>query len=742
VKILYITYGLPQPPTSGARIRDFNLISRVARDHQVSILSLLEFDDERDHIPELKKFCEHVDGVVADRKLTGTAIAVVTALLQGRPLATVPYYYPELARKIKRLTMLQHFDLIQIEHSFLAPYHQAIASNCKASTVLSLHNIAAQQYKSMLDMSSGPARIPAALKCHLMQGWESRYANQFDHLVTVSDQDKDRLQALGVTGEITSIDNGVDCEKMLPLAQPPEGTTEIIFIATMGYMPNADAMRFFCREIFPLVRAQRPDCRLNIVGSGGSRHLSDLAQTGIVELTDRIEDPIPYYERSSIAVVPLRSGGGSRLKILEAMALGRPVVSTRLGREGLDLEDGTEVITADDPNVFANEILALLKDPEKWRNVTEAARKKVEKRYDWDHVCSALLDLYENLLPGDEPPLVKTNAPPRISVIVPVYNSKESLPLCLDALEQSTIQDYELIIVDDHSSDGSDEIARLACDHFVRLDQNSGPSAARNAGARLARSNLLFLLDADVLVEPDTLERVLGVFEDNPGISASFCSYQHDTLPQNFVSQYKNLQHHYTHQVSGREAATFCGGFGAILKDVFFEVGGFDVTCKAMEDVELGYRLHKKGHRILLSPEIQLTHCKNYTLPKLVRSDVFFRAVPWTRIMLQRRIFRGDLNLRGNNMMSMIVVYLMIITPVLPVPVMLTETGLGVLFVLLNRQFLAFLERMRGKLFALTSIPMIWFQYFYSGVGLGLGILAYIKESLFPGEPEPGVKPS
>jgi GT2 family glycosyltransferase len=304
------------------------------------------------------------------------------------------------------------------------------------------------------------------------------------------------------------------------------------------------------------------------------------------------------------------------------------------------------------------------------------------------------------------------------------------------------MKDYELIIVDDHSSDGSDVIARMRCDTFIRLEKNSGPSAARNEGAKSANSDLLFLLDADVLVEPDTLERVLAVFEKNPGVSASFCSYQHDTIPQNFISQYKNLQHHYTHQISGREAATFCGGFGAIRTDVFNEMDGFDVEQLAMEDVELGYRLHKEGHRILLTPEIQLTHCKQYSLSKLVVSDVFYRAIPWTKIMLQRRIFRSDLNMHSNNMLSLFVVLLMILTPIFPLPLLATEVALLTLFVVLNREFLNFLFRSRGWFFALRALPLIWFQYFYSGVGLGLGMLAFLKDTLFPVKSKPGATTS
>ena len=196
VKILFITFGLPVPPSSGARIRDFNLISRVALQHEVSVLSLLEFPEEQEQMQSMRAYCRHVDGVVADRSWFGTLGMAVRGLPAGRPLATAPFYYPALARRIKQLTEEQAFDIVQIEHSFLAPYRADLARGFGGACVLSLHNIAVQQYRSMLDMSSGAGRIPAALKWLSLRGWEARAARQFDLSIVVSEQDRARLESL------------------------------------------------------------------------------------------------------------------------------------------------------------------------------------------------------------------------------------------------------------------------------------------------------------------------------------------------------------------------------------------------------------------------------------------------------------------------------------------------------------------------------------------------------------------
>ncbi len=753
MKILFITYGLPVPPCSGARIRDFNLISRVAQQHEVSVLSLLEFPAEKEHMQSMRAYCRHVDGVVADRSWLATLGMAVRGLPAGRPCATTPFYYPALARRIRQLTAEQAFDIVQIEHSFLAPYRADLAPGFRGACVLSLHNIGAQQYRSMLDMSSGAGRVPAALKWLSLRGWEARVARQFDLSIVVSAQDRARLENLArnldvnaakpLAGRISIVQNGVDCTQLLPLPEPwsdaaaSDATSggELVFVGTMGYLPNRDAMQTFCRDVLPLVQRQRPRCRLTIIGSGGQKFLAHLAQPGQVEITDRVDDLTPFYQRAHVAIAPLRSGGGSRLKILEAMALGRPVVSSRVGCEGLVLKEGKDLFIADEPGDFARQILHLLDNRESWRSMVNTARQTVASSYDWNLVVQGLLDAYGRIVPaGAEPELrepgTAVSALPRVSVIIPVYNAIGSLGQCLDALQRSHLTDYELIVVDDHSTDGSDQIARERCGRFVRLDRNRGAATARNRGVQLAQAELLFFLDADVLIEPDTLDRIMHVFTQQPDVAATFCSYQDDTPAQNFASQYKNLLHHYTHQVSGREAATFCGGYGAIRREVFTQAGGFDERYRAMEDVELGYRLHQAGHRILLSSAIQLTHTKRYTLASLVRADVFQRAIPWTKIMLQRRIFHRDLNLRTNNITSMVTVGLMFLAPLLHDSVVAAEAGLLLVLVLLNAQFLTFLWRSRGAWFALRAVPMIWLQYCYSAVGLALGVLSFLKDRL------------
>jgi len=317
-----------------------------------------------------------------------------------------------------------------------------------------------------------------------------------------------------------------------------------------------------------------------------------------------------------------------------------------------------------------------------------------------------------------------------VSVIIPVFNSQETIEACLGAVFRSSFKPFEVIVVDDMSTDDSATIIRRFPCRMIRLEKQSGPGAARNAGARVASADILFFLDSDILIEPDTLSLIIDSFRDRPEISGLFCSYQKDTIPSNFCSTYKNLLHHFTHQTSREEASTFCGGFGALTKDAFLSVGGFDETYTALEDVELGYRLMLAGHRIYLNKRIQVTHCKTYSLLNLIKSDVLNRAIPWSRIMLSKGVFKNDLNTRIHHVISVPVSFLILILIPLSFPF---PVGFPILVLLmasllmLNHSFLLFVFREKGATFTLQTVIMSWFGYLYSGAGFVLALLPHSR---------------
>ncbi len=317
-----------------------------------------------------------------------------------------------------------------------------------------------------------------------------------------------------------------------------------------------------------------------------------------------------------------------------------------------------------------------------------------------------------------------------ISVIVPAFNAAATLSTCLRSVFASDYRDFEVIVVDDHSTDDTRAVARALPCLLIEGTVNGGPAAARNAGAAAAAGSILFFLDADISIQPDSLRRIVTVLDEHPDLAAVFGSYQAETPAADFFSQYKNLLHHYTHQISSPEAKTFASGFGAVRTEVFNALKGFDPRRRFLEDIEFGYRMHLAGYRVMLDRQLQLTHHKRYTLASLTRSDFFGRAVPWTRLMLEKRIFQNDLNTRINNIASLPVSFLILAAPLALISAWAARLVAVsvVIFVLLNYRFLAFLLRKKGLRFALGGAVMTWFACVYSGVGALVGLAGYALE--------------
>ena len=309
-----------------------------------------------------------------------------------------------------------------------------------------------------------------------------------------------------------------------------------------------------------------------------------------------------------------------------------------------------------------------------------------------------------------------------ISIIVPVHNNAHDVPECLSALGTSCHPDSEIIVVDDGSTDDIVSVAMPMGVRLLHLAKNSGPSAARNHGARHARGDILFFVDADMVVAPGAVSRVLTVFAENPDLAAVFGSYDLEPRAKNVVSQYRNLLHHFVHQSGNPEASTFWAGCGAIRRSVFEQIGGFDekrFPRASIEDIELGYRLRQAGHRVLLDKSLQGTHLKTWTLRSLVWTDVFYRAVPWSRLIIETKNAPNDLNLQASQRLSLALVSLAGIFVLLAVfRIELLGLSVAALFgvIVLNRKLYIFFFRRRGFLFAVTAVLLHLFYYLYSGL--------------------------
>lgn len=310
-----------------------------------------------------------------------------------------------------------------------------------------------------------------------------------------------------------------------------------------------------------------------------------------------------------------------------------------------------------------------------------------------------------------------------VAIIVPVYNGEPSLARCLSAcVAAQDSRHHELIVVDNGSTDGSAAIASGFGARVIDCPGPSGPGAARNAGAAGTAADVLVFVDADVEVSPLAVAQLAAHFEADPQVAAVFGSYDDRPGSENFLSQYKNLLHHFTHQHGNREARTFWAGCGAVRKNAFDELGGFDqhrYPKPSIEDIELGFRLHSHGYRIVLDPSIQVKHLKQWRMGSLLRADIFYRAVPWAKLILERQGLVNDLNLKTSQRISAGIVggILTLIPAALIRPVIgVLVIGLSGAFVVVNHDLFAFFLRRKGLLFTIATVPMHMLYFLYSAI--------------------------
>ncbi|MBD3306272.1 glycosyltransferase, partial [candidate division KSB3 bacterium] len=383
---------------SGAPLRTYSLLRRVAKEHEVWLVAFQETLEHASGLIHMQKFCQGIETAhLQELGALAHPITLFRYLLTGKPPDLRLLYSQALAEKIRCLSSKVDFDVVQIEHSHMALYLEALPRRMHSRTTLMLHDVVFNKYDRIYRLEPKLARkLRLWLHSRMMRWWEPRYAERFGRCITVSDSDRKLLLMTNPRLQVDVVPNGVDIKKyhMLPSASTKP---VILFVGNMEYRPNVDAMIYFCQEVLPHIRREIADVEMWIVGINPQVGIKRLSGNG-VHVTGRVDDVRPYYGKSTVCVVPLRAGGGTRLKILEAMALGRPVISTSIGCEGLDVIDGEHILIADSPGAFVEETVHLLKDAELRKCITAKARQLVVDRYDWDVITRKLMRIYTEMI--------------------------------------------------------------------------------------------------------------------------------------------------------------------------------------------------------------------------------------------------------------------------------------------------------------------------------------------------------
>ena len=398
-RVLYFSTRPCWPVTSGAHLRDFHLARQLSLTHELLYLGFSGpasgsgSATVRERLPELND--SRI--VLVPRDPGYGAVKLLRGALGPSPISVLNYTSPAMRAELQRILQAEAFDVVQIEGVHLCAYLPQIRALApRAAIVIDWHNVESELMARYADnTSSAPRRWYARRTARLLWKSESWLLAQCRAHSVCSEREQLQLQARAPAAEVAVINNGVDVAYFSGPSASAAARRTIAFVGSMSYHANVDAALYFAREVWPELLARRPDLEFTIVGSNPTAEVQALrAQRGII-VTGTVDDVRPYYHQALAVVVPLRVGGGTRLKVLEAMASGTPVISTTLGAEGLAVTHGRDIILADSGAAFVEAVLQLRTINEQWRQLAARGQELVSSRYDWSIIGQELRDFHD-----------------------------------------------------------------------------------------------------------------------------------------------------------------------------------------------------------------------------------------------------------------------------------------------------------------------------------------------------------
>ena len=368
------------------------MIKYLAQRHRVTLVSFVRGDQSAD-VHCLEPYCQAVHTVPMDRGVVQDSLAMLRSLLTGQPWMMVRDDRKEMRALVDHLAAEQHFDVAHADQLNMCQYAWRVPGAFK---IMDAHNALWLLYKRLwATMSPGPRKWLLGRDWRLLKPYEGRLVRESDAVLTVSQEDKVALQqAAGQAMDVTVIPIAIDTDEVT-VVEREDAPRHILHIGTMYWPPNIDAVDWFVAEIYPLIRQQRPDVQFDVVGSRPPDRLLALNDANLgINVTGYVKDPTPYLERTGVMVVPLLAGGGMRVKILNALAQGIPIVSTTLGAEGIAVTPDENILVADEPADMAAACLRLLNDPDLGARLACNGRALAEQKYDYRRACVPLDEIY------------------------------------------------------------------------------------------------------------------------------------------------------------------------------------------------------------------------------------------------------------------------------------------------------------------------------------------------------------
>ena len=402
-KILFLAHLLPWPLTGGAPIKSYHTLQALSKHYDITLLALIRQESERAYLPNLEPLCTGgIEVFLLPRgglknKLRDVYYAL-KALLTNQSFLIIRDYNANLSKKMHEPKSFSSFSAIHVDHLQMMPF---VPEKIEIPVVLEQHNAEFLIPKRLAQTVKNPfIRWFAEGEWRRLQAFEAGACTRATRVLVVSEEDRVLLSALAPTASFTLYPIGVDTDYFAPVRRT-QNSKNLLSIGTMYWPPNVDAMVYFCEEILPLIREKYPEVTLTIVGPKPVASVLALGRNDPrVSVTGFVPDVREYAKDCGAFIVPLRSGSGMRVKILTALAMGLPIVSTIVGAEGIDVESGTHLLLADTPQEFANAVLRLLENATLSQYLGEKGRDLMEAKYSGEAVNRSLLQVYEHLLSG------------------------------------------------------------------------------------------------------------------------------------------------------------------------------------------------------------------------------------------------------------------------------------------------------------------------------------------------------
>ena len=409
MRILWLKTELLHPVDKGGKIRTYHLLKQLKADHHITYLTLDDGSAPPDAAANANEYCHdliRIPHLTRAKFSAGFYAELALNLTSSLPYAIRKYKSDSMKRAIAEATSKDRFEVVICD--FLAPAVN-LPGDLKTPVVLFQHNVEAEIWRRHYEVQQTHVkRRYLYWQWRKMQRFEREACRRVDSVIAVSEADSEMMERDYGVAKVHDIPTGVDIEFFKPTNGAHSRPNSLVFTGSMDWLPNEDAINYFTQQILPLIRNSVPDISITVVGRNPSRRLVELSERETaIKVTGRVDDVRPYIEDAAAYVVPLRIGGGTRLKIYEALAMEKPTISTTVGAEGLNINNGADLLLADTPQDFADAVVRVLKEPSLARQLGEQGAQTVRQKYGWQNVAAEFDQICKAALPAKESPRVE-----------------------------------------------------------------------------------------------------------------------------------------------------------------------------------------------------------------------------------------------------------------------------------------------------------------------------------------------